>query len=147
LLNTEWLTFELSLFRTVTVVNFNDLSVQSAPERQLCDNCGVFALRQIYKLIRVLFFNLLNLIPKAVKPVFHFNRIVAKRSVFLCFLSTRVELMTSTQKKMLRYVTIRLKWKTGLKAVFSRIVPYRSVFLCFLSTRVELMTSTQKKML
>jgi hypothetical protein len=41
------------------------------------------------------------------KPVFHFNRIVAKRSVFLCFLSTRVELMTSTQKKMLRYVTLR----------------------------------------
>ena len=26
-----------------------------------------------------------------------------KRSVFLCFLATRVELMTSTQKKMLRY--------------------------------------------
>ena len=25
--------------------------------------------------------------------------------------------MTSTQKKMLRYVTIRLKWKTGLKAM------------------------------
>jgi hypothetical protein len=48
------------------------------------------------------------------KPVFHFNRIVPKRSVFLCFLTTRVELMTSTQKKMLRYVTIRLKWKTGL---------------------------------
>jgi hypothetical protein len=50
-----------------------------------------------------------------VKPVFHFNRIVAKRSVFLCFLTTRVELMTSTQKTMLRYVTIRLKWKTGLR--------------------------------
>ena len=59
-----------------------------------------------------------------VKPVFHFNRIVAKRSVFLCFLSTRVELMTSTQKKMLRYVTLRyvtlrLKWKTGLKFSFN----------------------------
>jgi hypothetical protein len=27
------------------------------------------------------------------KPVFHFNRIVPKRSVFLCFLSGRVELM------------------------------------------------------
>ena len=25
-----------------------------------------------------------------------------------------MELMTLTQKKMLRYVTIRLKWKTGL---------------------------------
>jgi hypothetical protein len=51
------------------------------------------------------------------KPVFHFNCIVAKRSVFLCFLTTRVELMTSTQKKMLRYVTIRLKWKTGLSSI------------------------------
>jgi trehalose-6-phosphate synthase len=47
-----------------------------------------------------------------IKPVFHFNRIVAKRSVFLCFLTTRVELMTSTQKKMLRYVTVEVK--TGL---------------------------------
>ncbi len=27
------------------------------------------------------------------------------------FPSTRVELMVSTQKKILRYVTIRLKWK------------------------------------
>ena len=50
----------------------------------------------------------------ALKAVFHFNRIVPKRSVFLCFLSDSVELMTLTQKKMLRYVTIRLKWKTGL---------------------------------
>jgi hypothetical protein len=52
------------------------------------------------------------------KPVFHFNRIVAKRSVFLCFLTTRAELMTSTQKKMLRYVTIRLKWKTGFRRAY-----------------------------
>jgi hypothetical protein len=52
----------------------------------------------------------------SLKPVFHFDRIVAKRSVFLCFLTTREELMTSTQKKMLRYVTIRLKWKTGFTA-------------------------------
>ena len=37
------------------------------------------------------------------KPVLH----------FLCFLPTRVELMTSTQTNF-RYVTIRLKWKTGL---------------------------------
>ena len=47
--------------------------------------------------------------PIELKPVFHFNRIVAKRSVFLCFLSTRVELMTSTQKKMPRYVTIEVE--------------------------------------
>ena len=46
----------------------------------------------------------------SLKPVFHFNRIVPKRSVFLYFLRTRVELMTSTQNKMLRYVTIEVNW-------------------------------------
>jgi hypothetical protein len=75
------------------------------------------------------------------KLVFHFNRIVAKRSVFLCFLTTRVELMTSTQKRMLRYVTIRLKWKTGFKDGFPfqpyRNVTYRSIFFC-----VEVISST-----
>ena len=47
--------------------------------------------------------------------------------------------MSSTQKKMLRYVTIRLKWKTGLKAAFhfNRIVMYRSIFFC-----VEVISST-----
>jgi hypothetical protein len=44
------------------------------------------------------------------KAVFHFNRIVPKRSVCLYFLSNEVDLMTSTQKKMLRYVTIRYAW-------------------------------------
>ena len=39
--------------------------------------------------------------------VFHFCSIVPKRSVFICFLSGSVELMTSTQKKMLRYVVIQ----------------------------------------
>ena len=43
-----------------------------------------------------------------VKAVFHFNRIVPKGRVFLCFLNTKVELMTSIEKKMLRYVTIKL---------------------------------------
>jgi hypothetical protein len=41
------------------------------------------------------------------KPVFHFNRIVPKCSVFLCFLSGSVKLITSTQNKMLWFVTIR----------------------------------------
>ena len=59
-----------------------------------------------------------------VKAVLHFNRIVPKRSVFLFFLSDSVELMTLTQKKMLRYVTIRLKWKTGF-TVCARIVNTR----------------------
>jgi hypothetical protein len=50
-----------------------------------------------------------------------FNRIVPKRSVFLCFLSGSVELMTSTGTKenaSTVYVTIRLKWKTGFKRTF-----------------------------
>ncbi len=46
------------------------------------------------------------------KPVFHFNRIVPKPiMVFLCFLSIRVELMTSKQRKILGYLTIRLNRK------------------------------------
>ena len=65
------------------------------------------------------------------KPVFHFNRIVPKRGVFLCFLTTRVELMTLTQKKMLRYVTIRLKWKTGLIDASMVLAKYiRKMFKC-----------------
>ena len=48
------------------------------------------------------------------KPVFHFNRIVPKPiMVYLCFLSIRVELMTSKQRKILGYLTIQLKWKTS----------------------------------
>ena len=34
---------------------------------------------------------------KDLKPVFHFNRIVAKRSVFHCFVNTHTELMIWTQ--------------------------------------------------
>jgi hypothetical protein len=44
--------------------------------------------------------------------------ILSKNSVFLCFPSTWVKLMTSTQKKILRYVTIiryRSKGRTGLR--------------------------------
>ena len=51
---------------------------------------------------------------RGIKAVFHFTRIIAKHSVVLCSMSTRVELMILTQKKMLRYATIRLKWKTAL---------------------------------
>ncbi len=59
------------------------------------------------------------------KAGFHFNRIVPKRIAFLCFLSTKVELMVSTQKKTLRYVTIRLK--SGNRPIRNVIqyVPYR----------------------
>ena len=49
-----------------------------------------------------------------VKPVFHFNRIVAKRTVFHCFVNTQAELMIWTQKNTLRFATIRLEWKTVL---------------------------------
>ena len=39
------------------------------------------------------------------------------------FPSTRVELMVSTQKKILRYVTIRLKWKPALKQALPTYLP------------------------
>ena len=52
------------------------------------------------------------------KPVFHSNRMVPKRSVFLYFLSGSVGLMTSTQLKensTVRYDTVQvgkwIKWK------------------------------------
>jgi hypothetical protein len=47
--------------------------------------------------------------------VFHFNRIVPKR-ISLFAVGTRVELynyFACIQKKILRYVTMRLKWKTA----------------------------------
>ena len=50
------------------------------------------------------------------RPVFHFNRTVPKRSVFLCLVSFQAELMTLGQKKTLRFSTVRLEWKTGLRA-------------------------------
>jgi hypothetical protein len=47
------------------------------------------------------------------KAIFHFNRIVLKRSVFLCFLSTRVELYNDLDtKENATNVTMQLKWKT-----------------------------------
>ena len=58
------------------------------------------------------------------KPVFHFNRIVAERSVFHCFMTTQAELMTCTQWNTLRFATIRLKWKTGFTATFSFIMTF-----------------------
>jgi hypothetical protein len=39
-----------------------------------------------------------------------FQRILKNRGVFLC--SLRLELITSTQKRMLRCVAIRLNWET-----------------------------------
>ena len=53
--------------------------------------------------------SMISIIVGYFKTVFHFNSIVPKRSVFLCFLNTRVELMTWTQRKMLRYDTIEMK--------------------------------------
>ena len=55
------------------------------------------------------------------KAGFHFIRIVPKRIVFLCFLSTRVELM-------FRYVTIRLKWKPA----FSRWDRNKCMYACMM---------------
>ena len=50
-----------------------------------------------------------------VRPVFHFNRTVPKRGVFLCLVSFQAELMTLGQEKTLRFGTVRLEWKTGLR--------------------------------
>ena len=48
------------------------------------------------------------------KAVFHFRRIVAKRTVIHCFVSTQAELMIWTQKNTRHFATIRLKWKAAL---------------------------------
>jgi hypothetical protein len=42
------------------------------------------------------------------KAVFHFDLIVLKRSVFLCILSTQVELLFFKQRNMLQEVETRL---------------------------------------
>ena len=54
---------------------------------------------------------------KKLKAIFHSHCIVAKRSVFHCFVNTQAEVMIWTQWNMLRFATIRLKWKTGLTTV------------------------------
>ena len=48
---------------------------------------------------------------QSIKPVFHFTRIVAKRSVILCSMSTWVELMILAQKKnaTVRYDTLEVE--------------------------------------
>ena len=55
----------------------------------------------------------------------------------LCFLTTRVELMTSTQNKMLRYVTIRLKWKTGV-----RVCEKQLIFIYFITSCLHVCTGS-----
>ena len=48
--------------------------------------------------------NILSFIP--LKAVFHFNRTVPKRGVFLCLVSFQAELTTLGQKKTLRFGTV-----------------------------------------
>ena len=48
-----------------------------------------------------------------IKAIFHFNRIVAKRTIFHCFVSTQAELIIWTQNNTLLFATVRLKWKTA----------------------------------
>ena len=45
--------------------------------------------------------------------VVNFNLIVVKRSIFYCFVNTQIEPMIWTQKNMICFTTIRLKWKTA----------------------------------
>jgi hypothetical protein len=66
------------------------------------------------------------------KPVFHFNRIVTYRSIFFFVEVISSTLVLRKQRSTLRFATIRLKWKTGIKPVF-RIVSYRSEAYFFVS--------------
>jgi hypothetical protein len=59
-----------------------------------------------------------NIIAVAVKPVFHFNRIVTYRSIFFCVEVISSSLVVRKQRNTLRFATIRSKWKTGFKLVF-----------------------------
>jgi hypothetical protein len=86
--------------------NDHNAGIPQAYVNQAKVKCLADVLLGLNIILRQIAFRLNLLMRSRLKPVFHFNRIVAKRSVFLCFLTTRVELMTSTQKKMLRYVTI-----------------------------------------
>ena len=52
--------------------------------------------------------------------------IISQFPLFLCFLSTRLELMTSTQKEMLRYV--KTKWKTNGKLALVSLYKHCIVF-------------------
>ena len=79
-------------------------------------NCGINRnCRRIQNRIRQNRIRQLYHVNQPFKPVLHFTRIVANRSVFLRSMGTRLELMILTQKRMLLYVTIRLKWKTAFK--------------------------------
>ena len=52
-------------------------------------------------------------VPEELKAVFHFNRIVAERSVFYCVHIISSAWVFTKQWNTLRFATIRLKWKTG----------------------------------
>ena len=52
---------------------------------------------------------------KSVKAVFHFNCIVAKRSVFYCVHTISFAWLFTKQWDTLRFAMTRLKWKTGFK--------------------------------
>ena len=54
---------------------------------------------------------------KGFKPVFHFNRIVAKRGVFYCVHIISSAWVFTKQWNTVRFATIRLKWKLALRIV------------------------------
>ena len=68
-----------------------------------------------------------NHINNLFKPVFHFNRTVPKRGVFLCLVSFEAELMTLGQTKTLRFGTVRLEWKTGFRTKENATFRYGTV--------------------
>ena len=72
---------------------------------------------------------------KDLKAVFHFNRIVAKRSVFHCVHIISFAWVLTKYWNTLRFATIRLKWKTGLRPFSTPHVSYRTVANVSVNTR------------
>ena len=63
----------------------------------------------------------LSWVEPAFKAVFHFKRIVAKRSVFFCVHVISFVWAVTKQWNTVRFATIRLKWKTGFSWVLLRL--------------------------
>ena len=68
------------------------------------------------------------------KPVFHFNRIVAIRSVFYWVHTISSVWVFKKQSNMLRYATIPLKWKIGYRIPELVIVNIQLLFHLFSHT-------------
>ena len=66
------------------IETYSPLQLYTENIRDASDSCILNAIIYLLKELKV-------------KPVFHFNRIVTKRSVFHCFVNTQAKLMIWTQ--------------------------------------------------